>query len=852
MSGTSRRARASRAGPAPWTEATTGWFGRSVPTKESARFVTGSGQYMDDLRLPHTAFLGVLRSPYAHARIRSIDTEKARRAPGVVAVYTGADLRQLVDPFLQLAPPPADKVVDLPLAVDKVRHVGEPVVAIVAEDRYLAADAAELVEVDYEPLPPVIDVAAANAPSAPLLHEQIGTNEVWRGIYEYGDVDAAFGRADTVLHEHFHYHRFNSAPLELNAALADFNPRSGELTLYSNNVMPMFCLPLIALSLRMTTDRIRIVVPDTGGSFGNKINSFPFMILVSAISKELGRPIQWIELRSEFFAAGTHGNERTFDVDIAARKDGTLLALKVTAWDDCGAFARYEPAGAVIWAQVAFSMYRHRALRVDYHELFTNKCPVGPNRGYSRAPHLFLYERVMDRIADHFGLDRVAVRERNFVRPSEMPYPAPNGTVLDGGDYPRALGEVVRRLDLPAFRRRQEALRKQGRYLGIGIAGALDSSGNNFAQVRVINPHLPFSGNSEAARVWMDPMGGLHVAIGPTNQGQGHETISSQIVAHELGVDPGAVHALPNFDSNSHPSTGTSGAYASRTAVMAGGAIFGAVRELKGRLARIGAHLLETSVEDIEFGGGEVRARSSGRSLPLYQLGATAGSNVLALPPEVSTNLSVTYVYRPPFAIPNPVDKQGNFTLTYSYQLHGAIVEVDPETGKVRIDRYVAVDDCGNMINPAIVEGQVIGAAVHGIEASLLGNLQYSPEGQLLATSFVDFLAATARDVPEIEVGHLVTPSTTGPEGMRGVGEGGGTALSVLASAIEDALAPFGARFDDSHFTPEGILDGIRSAPPGVVRPAPPPPPAGRSRGAKGDRKRPATAAHRPPGRSSR
>ncbi len=786
------------------------WFGRPLPTKESLRFVAGKGQYLDDLRLPGTVHLGILHSPYAHARIRSIDVSRAVGAPGVVAVFTGEDLRRMTEPFLQLAPPPAHQVLDRPLAVEKVRFVGEPVAAVVAEDRYLAADAVDLIDVEYEPLPAVVDPTAALAADAPRLHEQVGTNEVWHGVYEYGDVDRAFREADVVVQERFHYHRFNSAPLELNAALADYNVQSGELTLYSNNVMPMFCLPLIAPSLRMAADRIRIVVPDTGGSFGNKINSFPYMILAAAIARQVGRPVKWTELRNEFFLGGTHGNERTFEAEAAARKDGTLLGLRVRAIDDCGAFARYEPAGAVIWAQVAFSMYRHRALRVDYHEVFTNKCPVGPNRGYSRAQHLFLYERLLDRLADRLGLDRTVVRERNFVRPTEMPYTAPNGTVLDGGDYPRALREVVRRLDLRSLRRRQESLRRRGRYLGVGIAGALDSSGNNFAQVRVINPQLPFSGNSEAARVWMDPIGGVHVAIGPTNQGQGHETIASQIVAHELGLSPDQVHALPNFDSNSHPSTGTSGAYASRTAVMAGGALFGAARELRSRIARIAAHLLHTSESDLEFVGGTVRSRRTGRSVPFFQIGATAGSNVLELPADVSSNLSVTYVYRPKFEIPSPVDKKGNFTMTYSYQFHGAVVEVDPETGRVRIERYVAVDDCGRMINPAIVEGQVIGAAVHGIEASLFANLPYSPEGQLLATSFTDFLSVTAPDVPSIEVEHFETPSTAGPEGIRGVGEGGGTALSVLAAAIEDALTPFGARFSDSHFTPEGILAAIR------------------------------------------
>ena len=797
----------------------TGWVGKSIPTKESVRFTTGHGSYLDDVKLEGTAHIALVHSPYAHARIRSIDVKEASAMPGVLAVYTGEDIRKLVDPFMQLAPPPADKVLDYPLAVEKVRFVGEPVAVVVARDRYLAADAAEMVQVEYDVLPPVMDAESAASPSAPILHEAIGTNRVWDGVYEYGDVDGAFAQADLVIQEKFHYHRFNSAPLELNAALASFDRRTGELTLYTNNVMPMFCMPLVASSLRLPSDRIRVIVPDVGGSFGNKINSFPYMVLVSVLSMQLGRPVKWTELRSEFLAAGTHGNERTFQIEAAVRKDGTLLGLRGEAFDDTGAYARYEPAGAVIWAQVAFSMYRHKNLRLHFHSVFTNKCPVGPNRGYSRAQHLFLYERIMDRIADRLGLDRGEVRERNFVRADEMPYQAPNGTVLDGGDYARALHRVQEMLDLPSLRAQQKALRARGRYLGVGIAAALDSAGNNFAQVRVINPHLPFSGNSESARVWMDMMGRVHVAMGPTNQGQGHETMASQIVAHELGLNPEDVHALPGFDSHSHPYTGHSGAYASRTAVMGGGALLGAARELRRRIQVIAAHLLKTAPEDILLEKGEARSRRTGNALPLSVIGGVALGNSLELPLDMDTNLSVTYVYRPPFRIPSHVDKKGNFTLTYSYQVHGAVVEVDPETGKVHLRRYVAVDDCGNMINPAIVEGQVIGAAVHGIEAALLCEAKYGADGQLLASSFTDYLCATSLDVPPVEVEHFITPSTAGPMGVRGVGEGGGTALPALAAAVEDALSPFGVTFQDSHLTPERIQSAMRGRAPTVPSP---------------------------------
>ncbi len=769
------------------------------------RLIRGEGQFIDDIQLPGLLHAVLLPSPYAHARIKNIDITRALKSLGVVAIFTGKDIAELTDPFPQISPLLENKVKDYSIAVGKVRFVGEPVAVVVAESRYQAQDAAELIQVEYEPLPVVLDAEKGLKKDSAILHEEVGSNLVWHGVWEYGDLEKAFKEADKVVKAKLHFHRFNSAPLETNGVLASYGRTSNYLTIWCNNQMPMFCQGFICIGLRFPSNRMRIITPDIGGGFGCKIISYPFMVLISSISMKIGRPVKWVDTRREFMMAASHGNERTFYVEVAAKKDGTIIALKAKAFDDTGGYPRYEPAGCVIWAQVTPGSYRFQNFYMDFYQVVTNKCPVGPNRGYSRMQHLWMIEKAVDLVARELGLDPAEVRMKNYIHPNEMPYVTPSGGVYDGGDYPESLKRVLSMVDYEKMKAEQQRLRKKGRYLGVGFATVLDSGTNNFSQVKIVSEQFPLSGNSEAARVTIDPQGNIVVALGTVPQGHGHETTAAQIVADELGVSPDQVYVLPGFDSADHPYTGHSGTYASSFAVKAGGAILGAAGIIKEKMMKIAANLLKANPQDIELHDGSAWIRGTEKSVSLWQIANAAWANYALLPTEMPAGLTATYVYKPDFKLPDE-KKRLNQTLTYSYQTHAAVVELDVETGKVEILKYALVDDVGIPINPMIVDGQVHGAAAHGIAASLHENFTYAEDGQLLTSTFADYLAPGAEDMPDIQIDHLITPSLFAPLGARGVGEGGGTPLAALANAVEDALEPFGIRIHDSHIAPEALF----------------------------------------------
>jgi carbon-monoxide dehydrogenase large subunit len=779
-------------------------LGQSLKRKEDPRLISGLGKYVDDVKLPGLVYASILRSPYASAKIKSVDVSKAEVLPGVVCVMTGEEVAKLTDPFLQISPSPANKVKDYCLAVDKVHFVGEPVVAVVAETRGIAEDAIELIEVEYEALDLVLDARKALSPEAPLVHEVVGSNLVFHGTWNYGDIEGAIKEADKVVSAKLHFHRFSSTPIENNGVVVNFDRATGFLNIYCNNQMPMFCIPWLSFGLKFPSNRIRMITGDIGGGFGTKIISYPYIALVCLLSMKAKRPVKWTEDRKEHMFAN-HGNERSFDVEVPVKNDGTILGFKVNAYDDCGAYTRYEPAGATIWAQVSVGVYHFRNLKVDFFQAMTNKAPVGPNRGYSRMQHLWMIERTIDIVARELGLDPSEVRLKNYVRSDEMPYTTPSGGIYDGGDYAESLRKAMRLIDYDGLREEQARGRKQGKMIGIGIATAVDSGTNNFGQVKIITDANPFSGNSEAARILIDGLGQFQVGLGTVPQGQGHETFASQIVADEFGISPDQISVLMGFDSAINPYSHQSGSYASRSAVMGTGALLGASKRLKEKVARIGAHLMNTREEDIIFKEGNVIDRPSGKKMPIWQIANVAWVNNLLLPDGMEPGLVATYYWRPPgFTLPDEKWRL-NQTLTYSYQTHIAAIDLDPETGKFKILRYVIVDDCGRQINPMLVEGQVHGAAAHGIGAAMFESFEYDENGQLMSNTFIDYLVPSAIDIPHIITGHLETPSLFAPKGIRGVGEGGGTPLGTISNAVEDALAPFGIEISDSHQNPQHI-----------------------------------------------
>ncbi len=767
------------------------WSGQSIPRKEDGRLVKGQGRFADDIRRHHEAHVYLLRSPYGHARIRAVDVSAAEAAPGVIATLTGAEVHFLQKPFMQIAPLPGGYIEDYCLAVDKVRFMGEPVVAVLAETAEAARDAADLVEVDYEPLPALITGEDALKDDGPVLHGKVGSNVVWHGLYDWGSIDEAKRKADKIVKiDRLHFHRFTSTPIECNAAVVEYYPGSEEYTIWCNNTMPQFAAMFMGPALGIPTDRMHFITQDIGGSFGNKITNYVYIAICAILAKKSGRPVRWTEYRTDHILGGSHGNERTFlDIEVPVKNDGTILGIDARAIDDCGAYPRYEPLGSVIWSQVVPGAYQFRNVRVDYTQVVTNKCPVGPNRGYSRLQHLWMLERVIDIVAHELNLDAVAIRKQNYIQPEQMPYETPNGCVYDSGDYPRCLDLALDLIHYDHWRQRQRELSGTGKLIGIGIGSTLDSGTNNFGQARIINHDLPFSGNGEVSNVKLDLYGEVVVTIGTTPQGQGHETTAAQVVADLLGLHPDQVRVLIGHDNGRNVYTGFSGTYASQFAVTGLGAVRGAALKLKNEIELLAAGIFGAAPDAIELVDGTARVKGKAEmAIPFIGLANIVFANNATIPDGLDVSLNCTYTYRPSFKIPDVERKFGNLTLTYATQIHACVIEVDEATGETKILEYGAADDSGTLIHPQIVEGQVHGAAGLGIGAALYEALEYDAEGQMISPNFYAYKAVTAVDVPMIKTAAIESPSPFSPNGAKGMGEGGGAPLHAICSALQDVM----------------------------------------------------------------
>jgi CO/xanthine dehydrogenase Mo-binding subunit len=786
-------------------DAAKNWVGQPLPRKEENRLLRGRGKFADDIKLREMAYLRFVRSPYAHARIVSVDTSAAEILAGVVCVLNGAEIAAQTQPFIEIGPEPCAKIKDYPLAVSKVRYQGEPVVAVVAESPSLADDAAELVQIEYDALDPVVDAEVALTDKS-ILHEEAGTNRVWNGVFEYGDVDKAFREAAYVVKiDRMHFHRFSSTPLENNVVIARWNPKDDRIYYECNNSFPSFAIQFLSAHLGVHIDRIRVETSDIGGSFGIKITSYPQMAVCALASKKAGgRPVKWVETRTEHITSSAHGNERTFlDTRAALDKNGVITAVVSRHIDDCGAYPRYEPLGCVIWSQVFPGVYRFKNARIDFMQAVTNKCPVGPNRGYSRMQHLWFLERVVDICGHELGIPTDEIRLRNYIRPEEFPYTTPNGCVYDSGNYPRMLQVAKARIVWDEWKSKQLTARKEGRLIGIGIGTTLDSGTNNFGQSQIVNPGAPFSGNSQGANCKLDIYGEVVVSVGSCPQGQGHETTAAQVVADVLSIHPDRITVRTGFDTERNVHTGFSGTYASQFAVSGLSAVHGAAQKLRAEMKRLGAFLLETKEDDLEFGTGEqgpeVRAMSTGKSINYWGLANIVNVNSAVLPPELyEVTLNCRYIWRAPFKVPDKQRKYGSLTLTYASQLHIAVIEIERDTFIPRILDYVAVDDCGTVINPPIVEGQVYGATAHGIGAALMENCVYDAVGNMLTSTFSDYTPITAMNMPRVKYDHIETPSPHSYSGAKGMGEGGAAPIHTISAALQDALFANGIIIDDS------------------------------------------------------
>lgn len=791
--------------------------GQSSRRVEDPRLLTGKGRFIDDLEpVANIAHAAILRSTHAHARIVSIDAAAAREAPGVLGVLTGEDVRRLSKPFPLAVTVPVSYY---STAVDRVRYAGEPVAMVVAENRYAAEDAAELIEVEYEPLPVVLDPEEALKDDAPLLHDDVGSNVGNHRNFEFGDLGGAFAEADIVVEDKFTFHRYSSTPIETYGVIAHYDHSSDQMTIWSNFHGPFILHRVVAAALGIPENRLSFVVPpDIGGSFGIKSAVYPYMALMGIASRVVGRPVKWIEDRVEHLLASSSGAGRVAEVRAAFRRDGELIGLDYRFMDDVGGYIRSpEPATMYRCFGNFTGAYAVKNVRAETYSVMTNKTPTGLNRGFGGPQLYFPLERIMDMAAERLELDPADLRLRNVIKSDQFPYRTPLGGIYDSGDYEAVLNRALEVSKYRELRERQAQAREEGRYFGVGIATIVDPSGTNMGYVTLAQTHEErarsndMSGCTEAATINMDPSGGVTVRLTTTPQGQGHETVATQIVVDELGVPPERVNAVAEMDTLAQPWTITTGSYSSRFAPLSASAVALAARKLRAKLARIAAHSLGVDADDLELVEGRFVVRDDPeRSISLRQAAGTAHWNSSSLPEEIDPGLHETAFYSLPVtAAPNEED-QVDSSATYGFLTDIVAVEVDPETYDIRIVGYTTVHDAGRILNPMIVDGQIYGGTVHGIGGALYEEFRYNEDGQLVTGSFMDYLCPTATESPRLSIDHIETPSPFSLLGAKGLGEGNSmSAPAAIANAIADAMQPEGLHVTELPITPSRLFSAV-------------------------------------------
>jgi carbon-monoxide dehydrogenase large subunit len=780
---------------------TTKLLGEPVKRLEDPRLLTGQGQYVDDIHRPGMAHGAVLRSQHAHARIKRLDVSKARALPGVYLVLTADDLGPAGGPLPLLIPHPALTAprTQRALAGDEVRYVGEALAFVVAKNRYIAEDALELIEVEYEPLPVVAALDEATAENAPLVHAGVARNIAAHLVQTVGDPDAAFAKAAHIVKERVRMDRGAAHPMETRGIVAEWSETEQSLTCWISTQGPIPIKNGLAMLFHLPESKVRVIAPDVGGGFGPKIMMFyPEEILAPMASMRLKRPVKWIEDRIEHFISTNHEREQIHDIEIALDTDGHILGVRDTFLHDSGAFSPYGIISPLITATQVPNNYKVPNYRVEFTVAFTNKVPVSPYRGAGRPQGVFAMERLLDKAASQLGLDRAEIRRRNFVQPDEFPHDVGlifqdgGPTTYDSGNYPEVQARALKLIGWSRFRQQQEKARAQGRYVGIGLANYVEGTG--------IGPY-------EGAQVKVDVRGHVSVSTAVSTQGQGHYTTFAQIAANELGVPLEQVTVTTGDSSQFRWGSGT---YASRALTVAGSAVALAARAVREKAMQLAADLLEVSPEDLELADGIVSVKGvPGKGYSLAALAVASNpiryayGEVPKLPPEPlprkgpalvpgkEPGLEAIRYYSPPHA-------------TFASGCHAAIVEVDTDTGMVKILKYAVVHDCGTVINPMVVEGQVFGGVAQGVGGALYEKLHYDEDAQLRSGTYMDFLIPYATEVPHIDVDHVETPSPLNPLGVKGAGEAGAIpAPSALVSAIEDALSPLGIHLTQAPITPD-------------------------------------------------
>ncbi len=759
-------------------------MGARVKRKEDPRLITGSSNYVDDFRPSDIGHVAVLRSVYGHAKINGIDTTKAAAHPGVIAVYTGHD-------FPEMNPMPfgggegggvagSASIDTAVLPTDKVRHVGQAIAVVVAKSRYIADDALSLIEVDYEPLPVAADLEEAIKDGAAQIYDNVPNNVAYVATTKKGEPDEAFANAEVQVTQRMNNQRVAGISLETRGAMAYPDPLSGGLVVVTSTQNPHTVRQEIAGALGLSEIDVRVIAPEVGGGFGVKISCYQEDIICAAIARRLKQPIKWIESRGEHMATTHHGRAHIAEVSMAAKRDGTITAIKLRLLADLGAY----PRGAAIPTLTALLMngvYDVKSVDLEVKAVYTNTMATGAYRGAGRPEAAYYVERITDVLAAELGMDPVELRRKNFIPSDAFPYVTAAGPTYDSGDYDKPLTKALLAADYTGLRAEQERLRREGRYLGIGVV--------TFTEICGFGPF-------DSASVRVEPTGKVTVTTGISPHGQGQETTFAQIVADQLGVSMDDVVVVHGDTARTPPGIGTMG---SRGLVVGGSALMGGLVKVREKVSKIAAHKLEAAEADIVFENGKFGVKGAPeKALSLKEIAQVAYSG--SLPPEIGTGLDVTDFFAPPGT-------------TFPFGADIAVVEVDPETGSVHIRQYVAVDDCGRQISPLLVDGQVHGGLTQGIAQALFEEIVYDDQGQLVTGTLMDYAVPKAEFLPMYDNDRTETPSPLNPLGAKGIGELATIGSTpAIVNAVVDALSPFGIRHIDMPMKPERIWQAIQDA----------------------------------------
>jgi carbon-monoxide dehydrogenase large subunit len=795
--------------------------GTSVRRHEDPKLVSGAGTFVDDIKLPGMIHVGIVRSPYAHARIKGINMGGGK----VVSTLTGKDVRERQKvplPITWVIPPDIKTPQHWAMATDVVRYVGEPVAALAVEDRYGVEDAVDMVDVDYEPLPVVVGIEDALKDGAPLVHEELGTNQAYSFGVTTGDIDAAFRDAEVVVKQRMVNQRLAAVAIETRGIVAQYTKSTNELTMWSSTQTPHLTKHHLAEMLGIPEHNIRVIAPDVGGGFGSKLNILPEDFIVPLMAVKTGRPVKWIESRTENLQNTVHGRDMVDYIEIAAKRDGTILGVKATVYANLGAYCRFFAAGLPVLAGLMIpGNYKMGAFKVDIYTAYTNTLFVDAYRGAGRPEATYAIERIVDMLADELGMDPAEIRRKNFVQEEDWPYTSPTGLAYDSGNYVPTLDKALSLADYKAMRENQAKANKDNPRVrkGIGLSAYVEIAGWGPGQAtKGLGVANQLFGS---ATVRVDRSGTVEVFAGASGHGQGHPTSWAQIAAAALGIGHEQVRVYEGDTAMIQTGTGT---FASRSVSVDGAGVHLAAQKVRDKMLKIAAHQLEVDPSDLEIEGGIVKVKG----LPLdedivaggkLQTPEAAADDHHRHPRQVSFKdiaLSANTGHDLPEGLEPGLSENAFFdpvNFTYPFGVHIAEVDVDIETGETTITRYIAVDDCGNVINPMIVDGQVHGGVAQGVAQALWEEVVYDNEGQLLTGTLMDYAVPFSSDLPSFETGMTITPSPVNPLGVKGVGEAGTiVATPVIVNAVIDALSDLGVKHIDMPLRPEKVWRAVQQA----------------------------------------